>query len=136
MNNQRVLIIDDDPGLVRALESRCAALGLDVATAHDAVEGLAIARERVPELILLDIHMPSGSGLGVCELLATSEQLRSVPVVVMTGDPEERAEIRAKSLGARFVRKGEGMWMKLERVLRRDLGLGQAGAVRDRAAAC
>lgn len=123
MAAQRILIIDDDARLLGALEVRCAQLGLEVVTTRDIVEGLAEANRHIPDLILLDVRMPGGSGLGACELITTSSRLRSVPVVVMTGLSDEGPKIRSELLGARFVRKGAGLWERLEPILRRDLGL-------------
>ena len=72
--------------------------GFDVTTAHDAASGVAAAREAAPDVVLLDMHLPDGSGLEVLEHLAPATS--GTPVVMVTAHADVRAAVRATRLGA------------------------------------
>ena len=63
----RILIVDDTPTNVDILAKRLSAHGYEILTAGDGEEGLAVAREQQPDLILLDIMMPKMGGIEVCQ---------------------------------------------------------------------
>ncbi len=65
----QILIVDDNSANRDIFETRLAAHGYDVITARDGAEGLAVAMERKPDLILLDIMMPKMDGIEVCRRL-------------------------------------------------------------------
>ncbi len=65
----QILIVDDNPANLDIFETRLAAHGYDIITASDGAEGLAVAMERKPDLILLDIMMPKMDGIEVCRRL-------------------------------------------------------------------
>lgn len=98
----RVLVVEDDPYLSRALAARMAAEGLEVRVADD---GLAAARELAeaePDLVLLDVHLPRLHGFKFLHRLREHHD-RDVPVVVLTGDPDPRVTARALRWGVRRV---------------------------------
>ena len=66
----QILIVDDDAANVDILETRLVAHGYDTITARDGAEGLAVAMERKPDLILLDVMMPKMDGIEVCRRLS------------------------------------------------------------------
>ena len=73
--------------------------GFETIEANDGTLGVQLARKERPDLILLDIHLPAGSGYFVLESLKKVEETRSIPVIIMTGDLEiDDAEM--KRLGA------------------------------------
>ena len=74
----RILIVDDNPTNVRILRARLAGDGYDVVTAGDGEEGLAVARETGPDLILLDVMMPLMDGFATARS-AYGSQLRCRP---------------------------------------------------------
>ncbi len=79
---QRVLVIDDDPSITSALKRGLAYQGFTVDTAHSGTEGLAMAREQPPDVVLLDVMMPGMDGYEVLRRLrAADEQL---PVLMVT----------------------------------------------------
>ena len=67
---RRILIADDDRNLLQALTVRLDAAGYDVITTQDAYQALDFARKHRPDLLLLDINMPAGSGFSVHERIA------------------------------------------------------------------
>ncbi len=65
----QILIVDDNPANLDIFETRLAAHGYDIITASDGAEGLAVALDRRPDLILPDIMMPKMDGIEVCRRL-------------------------------------------------------------------
>ena len=103
---KRVLIADDDRILTHTLSSRLQAKGWAVDVALDAMQAVMFTRQHAPDIIVLDIAMPGGTGRQALHSLKASSKLRAIPVVVLSGsvDPEEEAKMVA--LGAvEFLRK-------------------------------
>jgi DNA-binding response OmpR family regulator len=80
----KVLVVDDEPDIVRYLEHVLRRLGYEAVSAGDGAEALAKAAEDPPDLVLLDVMMPVMDGFAVCRALREREATRLVPVVVMT----------------------------------------------------
>ena len=98
-----ILVCDDDPSL-RELVRAVLGPRYRFVEAADGIEALAVAREERPALIVLDVMLPGLSGIEVLEELRTDEELRRIPVVVITA--WSHAEIDAQVAGAdRFVSK-------------------------------
>lgn len=91
------LVIDDDASTVDLLSRWLKKQGYSVAAAYDGEAGLEVAQEFNPDLILLDIHMPRKNGWDVLEKLKEDENLRDVPVIVVSVDDNRR---RGLSSGA------------------------------------
>ena len=79
-----VLVVDDDPRNRRLLEEYLIAAGYDVRVAPDGRTALALASERPPDLVLLDVMMPDLSGLEVCRQLKNDPRTRLCQVVLVT----------------------------------------------------
>lgn len=100
-----LLIIDDDPIVITALSRMLSSLG----RSHFALngpDGLALAAELHPDVILLDIDMPTMSGLEVCRSLKADPASRDIPVMFITGQDDLEHEVEALELGAEdFISK-------------------------------
>ncbi|WP_182870020.1 response regulator [Rhodopirellula sp. JC639] len=96
----RILCIDDDPEICRTLEMRLSAYRAEVQVAYFGTQGFWEAITDHPDLILMDVSMPSGDGRFVLESLRNNQATRRIPVIVLTGmrSPELRSEMMA--LGA------------------------------------
>ena len=79
-----VLVVDDDPAVRELLQRFLAGDGYRVATAADGDEGLRVARELVPRVIVLDVVMPRGDGWSLLSRLKSDPVLRDIPVIVLT----------------------------------------------------
>ncbi len=112
-----VLIADDDADLVELLTRRCRALGLEVDSASNAMTALGKAEEMLPDVAILDLRMPYGNGLSVCEMMASHEQLRDTPVILLTGDADEATIRRCHQLCAYYVPKSTDLWSRVEPLL-------------------
>jgi CheY-like chemotaxis protein len=102
---KRVLIVDDERDIVKALTIRLQRAGYEVVTAFDGAQGIFMAHKEKPDLILLDIRMPAGNGFSVAEKLKQSTDTLAIPVIFLTGSPEKNSEEKAMALGARFYVK-------------------------------
>jgi DNA-binding response OmpR family regulator len=105
MRKPRILVVDDDPDLVRALRLRLRAHNCEVITASDGYSVIASAQKEHPDLIILDLGLPAGDGFVVLERLQTSDTLSSIPVIVLTArDPQNNEERALKAGAAAFFR--------------------------------
>jgi DNA-binding response OmpR family regulator len=94
----RILIVDDEPEIVRGLEDNLRFEGSQTSTAADGREALTVAAREAPDLILLDIMMPGLSGWDVCRELRS--QGIDVPIIMLTARGEEGDRVRGLELGA------------------------------------
>ena len=81
----KILIIDDDPAVVGFLTHVLADHDFEVVSAENGVDGLEAARREAPDLILLDIEMPTATGADFYRLLRREKGLKETPVVVVSG---------------------------------------------------
>ncbi len=117
MGQRNILIADDDQDLVTALTRRCNALGLKVDSASNAMSALGKIEENRPDLVIMDVNMPSGNGLGVCEMMANHEELSSIPVIVLTGHCDPETIRRCHTFKAYYIKKGGDVWKHVEPLL-------------------
>lgn len=96
----RVLVIEDERDLVEGLVYNLQREGYDTIVAHDGQEGLRKAQTTLPDLILLDIMLPTLSGTDVLRDLRKSERTRDIPVIVISAKAEEMDQVVGFSLGA------------------------------------
>jgi two-component system KDP operon response regulator KdpE len=116
----RVLVVDDEPQILRALQLKLRGAGYAVDTAATASEARIKASMRPPEAIILDVLLPDGRGTDVCrELRSWSE----VPILVLSAVGEEQEKIAALDAGADdYVTKpfsGDELLARLRAALRR-----------------
>jgi two-component system KDP operon response regulator KdpE len=116
----RVLVVDDEPQILRALRTILRGAGYEVETAETAERALASAAMQPPEAVILDLVLPDGTGIDVCRELRTWS---SAPVIVLSAVGEERDKVAALDAGADdYVTKPVGideLLARLRAVLRR-----------------
>ncbi len=100
MPKPKILVVDDDPDLVRALRLRLRANNYDVSTASDGYTAIASAQKERPALIILDLGLPVGDGFVVLDRLQNIDALASVPVIVLSARDPQSSEDRALKAGA------------------------------------
>lgn len=93
-----ILIVDDEQPIVEILEYNLEREGYNTIKAYDGLEGLNLALEKKPDLILLDIMLPKMDGLTVCKRIRHS--LPNVPILMLTAKAEEIDKILGLELGA------------------------------------
>lgn len=128
MNTSRLLIVEDDPALLRGVADNFAARGYHVETASDGERGLEKARRLRLDLAVLDVMLPRINGYEICRYLR--QEGSTLPVVFMTAKGEESDVLLGLGLGADdYVRKPFGireLLARVEAVLRR-AGVSAAG---------
>ena len=97
--SQRVLVVDDEPFILRSLSFVLERAGYEVLQARDGDEALEVLRDRRPQVCLLDVMMPRRSGFEVCEIVKGDPELRSTYVVMLTAKGQEAARERGVQAG-------------------------------------
>lgn len=95
----KVLIIEDDPLIVKIYSTRLKADGYDVTSAENGEEGLKAAFEQRPDLIILDVMMPRVDGFGVLEKLRQDPSFKNLPILMYSNLNNEDEMARAKTMG-------------------------------------
>jgi CheY-like chemotaxis protein len=113
----QVMIVDDDPAIVKALAFRCRKIGVDAVTAPDGLQAVLKAKRALPRLLILDIAMPGLDGFKVCEWLLDPRR-PSIDVVVLTGRSDLDIVERCERLGVYFVPKNGMAWQNIETIIR------------------
>ncbi|HKZ08554.1 MAG TPA: response regulator transcription factor [Methylomirabilota bacterium] len=94
----RILIVDDEPEMVRGLEDNLRFEGYQTLTAGDGERALALAVSEAPDLIVLDLMLPGQSGWDVCQALR--QRGLDIPIIMLTARGEEADQVRGLELGA------------------------------------
>ncbi|MFL5924550.1 MAG: response regulator [Gaiellaceae bacterium] len=120
MSKPLVLVVDDEPQILRALQTSLRAAGYEVATATAADEALSTAAMRPPDAVILDLVLPDGRGTDVCRELRTWS---SAPILVLSVVGDEVEKVAALDAGADdYVQKPFGideLLARLRALLRR-----------------
>ncbi len=114
MSKERILIVDDEPQILRFLTPSLKAAGYDVVTTMNATDALKLVAQQAPDLILLDLGLPDMDGKAVITALRSWSK---IPIVVLSARDRESEKIAALDLGADdYVNKPFGMGELLARV--------------------
>ena len=92
---QKILIIDDEKDIVETLQFTLEVEGYQCQTAFDGEEGLRLAKEISPDLIILDVMMPKMNGYKICRLLKYDNAYKNIPIIMLTA----RSQAEDKSIG-------------------------------------
>jgi len=95
-----ILIVDDEEANVMLLEKICKAEGYSTLTARDGQQGADVAREELPDLILLDIMMPGMGGFQACKMLKEDAETTDIPVIFVSATSEVSSKVEGLELGA------------------------------------
>ncbi|MBC7253037.1 MAG: response regulator [Actinobacteria bacterium] len=96
---KKILIVDDDEELVRVLSVNLMAEGYEVYAAFDGMSAVMRAHQEHPDLIILDVRMPAGSGLNVVEKLRSSTKTFNIPVLFLSALPWDELKEKAAQAG-------------------------------------
>jgi DNA-binding response OmpR family regulator len=95
-----VLIVDDEPNIVLSLEFLLKQAGYEVHIARNGEEAVKAVAKRVPDLIVLDVMMPTLDGYHVCETIRADPKLRAVRILMLTAKSRDVEREKALALGA------------------------------------
>ena len=103
---KKILVVDDEPNIVKMICSRLTANNYEVTVAYDGTTAVEKAHKEKPDLIILDIKMPAGTGISVYENLSNSADTAMIPVIFITAYPDEDIKKKVLEMGANdFVAK-------------------------------
>ena len=95
-----VVVVEDDPASADVLQRRLQANGMKVAVGRDGGQGLALVREIVPDLVLLDVMLPDTDGYDVCLRIKSDGAIAHIPVIFLSARGEVVDKVRGLSCGA------------------------------------
>lgn len=95
---ETILVVEDDPSILRGLHMNLTLEGFRLITARDGAEGLKFARQHKPDLIVLDLMLPKKSGTEIIEALRKDDP--DTPILVLSAKGQEADKVHALSLGA------------------------------------
>jgi DNA-binding response OmpR family regulator len=98
MNGSRILIVEDEPAILRGLKDTFASKGCEVLTATDGEAGMNLALSGKPDLVLLDIMLPKVNGYEICR--AIRESGSDAPIIMLTAKGQEEDIVLGLNLGA------------------------------------
>ncbi len=96
----KVLLVDDEVGLIESLKGGLETQGYTVLTALDGASALEVARQEIPHLILLDLTLPHLDGYQVLRLLKADERCQKIPVLVITAHTQAQDLVATLDSGA------------------------------------
>ena len=96
----KILVIDDEPGVLELVKYNLEEAGFGVDTASDGVEGLKKAQDSLPDLILLDLMLPGIDGLEICRILRANPKTAGIPIIMLTAKASEMDRVVGLELGA------------------------------------
>lgn len=91
----KILIVDDSPTIIELLKTVLASDGHEVLTANDGITGLNLAKDRKPDLVILDIMLPKMNGYEVCNLIKFDEKYKDIKILMLTA----KAGAESKNIG-------------------------------------
>lgn len=99
MANQTILVVDDEKDLLDLIEYNLKKEGFDVLKAENGEEGIKIAKEHNPDLVLMDIMMPKMDGMEAVEKMRADDALKSIPIIFLTARSDEKTEVEGLNKG-------------------------------------
>lgn len=96
----RILLIEDDTSLTELVKYNLEKEDYEVTAIEDGEEGLIIAEDLTPDLVLLDWMLPNLSGIEICRRLRRNESTRNIPIIMLTARTEEGDRVRGLDTGA------------------------------------
>ncbi len=95
--NERILVVDDEPKIIKLARDYLEKAGYDVLTSGDGREALSIFRQENPQMVVLDLNLPGMDGLDVCRMIRKES---NVPIIMLTARAEETDQLIGLEIGA------------------------------------
>ena len=119
LTDRTILFIDDDQDALVALCTLCEAEGMQTVTARNLLTALTKVVQCQPDVVCVDLNMPTGNGLEFCKSLAGDASTASIPRILLTGSPTSAALRVSSEICSAVIRKGPQMWPALKTEMRR-----------------
>ena len=96
---KKILIVDDEPDVLKILSLRLEKTGYEVIGARDGRDALDLARKMIPDLIILDVYLPDMNGDDVARIMKNDDKLKNIPIILISATATTVAQ-RTKECGA------------------------------------
>ena len=96
----KILVIDDDPSIVELLKVNLEIQGHNISVANDALTGIAIAQQELPDLVILDLMMPGVDGFTTCQRLRQTDNTKEIPILMLTALSSTNDKVQGFNSGA------------------------------------
>jgi twitching motility two-component system response regulator PilH len=96
----RVLIVDDSPTETYKFKEILEKNGFDIITADNGADGVAVARQELPDVVLMDVVMPGLNGFQATRQISKNEETKHIPVIIVTTKDQETDRVWGKRQGA------------------------------------
>lgn len=96
---KKVLIVDDEQDIVESLQFVLEASGFECHCAYNGEDGLNLAREILPDLIILDVMMPKMNGFKICRLLKYDNKYKNIPILMVTARSQQEDKLIGEETG-------------------------------------
>lgn len=100
MQNKQIVVVEDEPDILEVLCYNLQREGLKVFKSLDGAEGLALIKQKIPDLVLLDLMLPSMDGLEICRQLKSNPLTQDIPIIMVTAKGEESDVVLGLGIGA------------------------------------
>ena len=97
----RILIVDDSPSQLLGMKRIVEKLGHEIVTAEDGASGVEVAKNTMPDLILMDVVMPNLNGFQATRAISRDPETKSIPIILCTSKSQETDKIWGMRQGAR-----------------------------------
>ena len=97
---KKILIVDDEKDIVETLSFMLKAKGFECICAYDGEEGLNLAKNINPDLVILDVMMPKINGYKICRLLKFDNKYKNIPIIMITARSQDEDKIIGEETGA------------------------------------
>lgn len=97
----KILLVEDDEMLISMYKTKLESVGYEMVIAKNGVDGIKLAKEEKPNLIMLDVILPQLDGFSVLEALKKDKAAKSIPIVMLTNLGTEEDKRKGKELGAK-----------------------------------
>jgi len=101
----KILVVDDDPVIVKLLQNILSAEDFQVITAGDGLEAMTQVKEHKPDLVILDVMMPKINGYDVCRHLKFDSPYKNIPIILLTVRDREIDPRIGRMIGVDYMRK-------------------------------
>lgn len=103
--NKKVLVVDDDPVVIRLVKEILKNQGFNVETAKDGIDAMVLVKKDKPDLIVLDIMMPELNGYDVLRTLKFTDEFKDIPVLLLTAREQELDKRIGEMMGIDYLQK-------------------------------
>jgi len=139
MSPKHIVVVEDEPDILEILSYNLKREGFAVSCAADGVQGLALIKQGLPDLVLLDLMLPGMDGLDICRALKSSEVTAHIPIIMISAKGEESDVVLGLGIGADdYVPKPfspKELIARVQAVLRRSAGALTSERAQQRSAA-